>query len=115
MTENPPMEAQPVIHLNGENFNTFTMQIPNVVVDFWAEWCVPCQFFAPVFEETAKEYPEIQFCKCNTDENEWIAQELRISAIPTLMFIKNGTVVRMRAGSLTQEKLREELNLVYRS
>ncbi len=111
----PPVEAQPVIHLDETNFNMFTLQIPNVVVDFWAEWCAPCRYFAPIFEETAKEYPEIQFCKCNTDENRRISQDLCITSIPTIMYIQNGTVVKLRSGAISQEKFREELNTVYRT
>ena len=112
---NPPVEAQPVVHLDETNFNTFTLKIPNVVVDFWAEWCGPCRYFAPIFEETSKEYPEVQFCKCNTDENRWIAQELQINSIPTIMYIQNGTVQKIRLGAISQEKFREELNSVFRS
>lgn len=112
---NPPVEAQPVVHLDETNFNTFTLKIPNVVVDLWAEWCGPCRYFAPIFEETAKEYPEVQFCKYNTDENKWIAQELQINSIPTIMYIQNGTVQKIRLGAISQEKFREELNSVFRS
>jgi thioredoxin len=97
---NPPVEAQPVVHLDETNFNTFTLKIPNVVVDLWAEWCGPCRYFAPIFEETAKEYPEVQFCKCNTDENKWIAQELQINSIPTIMYIHK--TERFRKSGLAQ-------------
>lgn len=108
-------QSQPVVHLNSENFNAFVTQIPNVVIDFWAEWCGPCRMFAPVFEEVSLEYPEVQFCKCNTDENRQIASHLRISAIPTIIYAKNGTAVKLRAGALNKEEFRKELDSVYRS
>ncbi|HKM41091.1 MAG TPA: thioredoxin domain-containing protein [Methanocorpusculum sp.] len=111
----PPTEAMPIIHLSEDNFNAFTLRIPSLVIDFWAEWCGPCRYFAPIFEEISLEYPEIQFCKCNTEENCHIATELRINAIPTLMFIKSGTVVRIHCGVLSIEEFREELNSVFRA
>lgn len=107
-------QSQPVVHLNSENFNAFAAQIPNVVIDFWAEWCGPCRMFAPIFEEVSLEYPEIQFCKCNTDENPEIASHLRISAIPTIIYAKNGNAVKLRAGALTKDEFRKELDSVYR-
>ncbi len=113
--KSPPTEAQPIIHLTEDNFNTFTLQIPYLVIDFWAEWCGPCRFFAPIFEEISLEYPEIQFCKCNTEENRHIAAELHINVIPTLMFIKSGNVVHISCGALSREKFREELNSVFRA
>jgi thioredoxin len=116
MSENPapPVEAMPVIHLNEENFNSFASQIPNIVIDFWAEWCGPCKMFAPVFEKVHVEYPEVQFCKCNTDECPNIARQHNISAIPTIFFVKSGTVQRIVSGALPEERLREELNRVFR-
>ncbi|HJJ28704.1 MAG TPA: thioredoxin [Methanocorpusculum sp.] len=110
----PPVEAMPVIHLNEENFNAFASQIPNIVIDFWAEWCGPCKRFAPVFEEVHTEYPEVQFCKCNTDECPNVANQYHISAIPTIFFVKSGTVQRIVSGALSAERLREELNRVFR-
>jgi len=112
--ESVKVEAMPVLHLTPENFNTFATQIPNVVIDFWAPWCGPCQRFGPIFEEVHNEYPEIQFCKCDTEECRSIALEFRISAIPTIFFIKNGQVVDAKTGALSAERLREELNRIYR-
>lgn len=110
-----PAEALPVLTLTEENFNTFTLQIPAIVIDFFTDWCGSCRFFSSIFAEVSLEYPEVQFCTCNTEENSRIASELRIRAVPTLMFIKNKTVVKIRAGALSKEEFRDDLNAVFRS
>ncbi|HJK76207.1 MAG TPA: thioredoxin domain-containing protein, partial [Methanocorpusculum sp.] len=78
----PPPEGWPVIELTEYNFNEVTLGRPKVVIDFWAEWCGPCRYFSPIFEEMSVEYPEVQFCKCDTDRNHGIAKQLGITSIP---------------------------------
>ncbi|MDO9522556.1 MAG: thioredoxin family protein [Methanocorpusculum sp.] len=111
----PPTEALPILTLTEVNFNSFTMQIPALVIDFLTDWCGSCRFFAQIFSEVSLEYPEVQFCTCNTEENSHIAAELHIRAVPTLMFIKNGTVVKIRTSALSEEEFREDLNAVFRA
>lgn len=103
-----------VIHLTEYNFNKVLTEHPKIVIDFWAEWCGPCRNFGPIFEEVSLEYPEVQFCKCDTDRNQGIASQLKIASIPFVMFIIDSTVVRMRAGSVPAEKFRQEMDLVFR-
>ncbi len=111
----PPPEGWPVVHLTEYNFNQVTLGRPKVVIDFWAEWCGPCRYFGPIFEEMSTEFPEVQFCKCDTDRNHGIATQLRITSIPLVMYIRDGTAVRMRAGAMSAEKFREELIQVFRA
>jgi large subunit ribosomal protein L40e len=60
-----------------------------VVVDFTATWCGPCKRIAPLFEKLAQENPDMEFVKVDVDENEDVAEECGISAMPTFQFYKN--------------------------
>jgi len=78
-----------------------------VVVDFWAEWCMPCRMIAPVVEELAKEYAgKVVFGKLNTDENPTIAARYGISAIPTMIFFKKGKPVDQIVGAMPKSELK---------
>ncbi|NVM18443.1 MAG: thioredoxin [Candidatus Lokiarchaeota archaeon] len=81
-----------------------------LIIDFWAVWCSPCMMFAPVFEKLQKElYQEFIFVKVNVDEVGAIAQEYRITGIPTTLFIKNDKVIHKVVGAVNEEYLRRIL------
>jgi thioredoxin 1 len=96
------------ITVSSQNFNEILRKHRNVVVDFWAEWCMPCRMIAPIVEELAKEYAgKIVFAKLNTDENQQIAARYGISAIPTLIFFKNGRPVDQIVGALPKSEMKK--------
>jgi thioredoxin len=113
-TRMPPPEGGEVVHLTEYNFNEMTIGRAKVVIDFWAEWCGPCRYFSPIFEEMSIEFPEIQFCKCDVDRNHRVATQLGVTNIPRVMYVSNGTAVRVHVGAMSAEKFRKELNVVFR-
>ena len=83
-----------------------------LVVDFWAEWCGPCKMLAPVFEELEKDFPDITFGKINVDEEVQAALENNVSSIPTLLFIKDGEIVKKSVGFAPKDELVAMINEV---
>lgn len=81
-----------------------------VMVDFWAPWCGPCRMLSPVVEEIAKEYEaRIKVAKINTDEHPMTAAKYKISAIPSLLFFKNGQVVEQLIGVHPKSEIKKKL------
>ena len=71
-----------------------------VVVDFWAEWCGPCQKVGPVIEELAAEYEgKVRFAKMNVDGNSATPTTLAIMSIPTIIIFKGGQAVDKMIGA----------------
>lgn len=71
-----------------------------VLVDFWAEWCVPCRMVAPIVEQLADEWTgRLKVCKLNVDEHGAVASQYGIMSIPTLMVFKGGQPVERIVGA----------------
>lgn len=99
-----------MIELNKDNFEEIIVKNENVVVDFWAEWCIPCKMVAPIFQNLAKKYEgKIIFAKVNIDQNLEIAEKFGILSIPTFLIFKNGEKVGEIVGALTEKKLEEKI------
>ena len=93
--------------VTSENFEAEVLKsdLP-VVVDFYAEWCGPCQKLAPVFDELSKELAnKFKLVKVNIDEQRDLAINYNVSSIPTILFIKNGEVKGKETGFIAKEDL----------
>ncbi len=83
-----------------------------VIVDFWAQWCRPCLMLAPVLEEVAKEYEgKVKVAKVNVDEEGYLANQYRISSIPTVLLFENGQLKNQVIGLMRKEDLVKRLGL----
>ena len=69
-----------------------------VLVDFWAEWCGPCQMLNPIIDEIATEKPEVKIVKVNVDEEIDLAAQYNISSIPAIMIFDKGKPVKTIIG-----------------
>ncbi len=69
-----------------------------VVVDYFAEWCGPCQMMHPVVQELAKKYTDIKFVKVDIDQNTNLAISQQIEVVPTFIAYKNGEEVNRIIG-----------------
>lgn len=96
--------------INDASFDQALKDYPALVVDFWAPWCMPCLALAPVIEKLAKKYAgRVFFGKLNIDENRETAAKFGITAIPTLLFFKNGKQVDRVLGAVKQELLEQKM------
>ncbi|EJG08243.1 MAG: thioredoxin [Methanofollis liminatans] len=85
-----------------------------LVVDFWAEWCGPCQRVAPEIEALALEFAgQVAFGKCNVDENPKTSASFGVEVIPTLVFFSNGRPVGRLTGALPRETLRSQVKRAF--
>jgi len=102
----------PEIKITKDNFEQEVMKsnIP-VLIDFWAEWCGPCQMLGPVISEIADEYEgKIKVGKVNVDEEESLAGAFGISSIPLLVLMKNGEIATHSVGFRPKEEIIALLN-----
>ncbi len=91
--------------LNNDNFSAEISNNGTVLVDFYADWCMPCQRIAPIVEEIANEHPDITVGKINVDESTPLAIKYNVASIPTLIIFKNGVEQTRIVGLKSKEEI----------
>ena len=95
--------------LTKSEFESFSKQ-GLVLVDFFAEWCMPCMMMAPIIDEMSEKFRgKIKFGKVNVDENQEIAQRFNVRSIPTFVLFNDGEILEQFTGAVPEDELDNKL------
>jgi len=108
------MPSQNILTVTQENFSTEVLSAGTpVLVDFWAEWCGPCKMISPILDELAQEYDgRVKIGKVNIDEQQQLAAQYGIRAIPTLLMFHKGEVSEQIVGLKSKRDLKNSIERV---
>ncbi|MCD6102016.1 MAG: thioredoxin [Candidatus Cloacimonetes bacterium] len=100
------------LELNEKNFDTVINSGKVVLVDFGAEWCMPCKMMGPVIDELANEVDDgkVVIAECDVQAEPKIAQRFSIMSIPTLLIFKDGKAMEQMIGVAPKRKIKEKIN-----
>lgn len=98
-----------ILALTEKDFDRTIKENEFVLLDFWAEWCGPCQGFKKVVEEIAPRYPEFVFASINIEEEPKLAEDFHIQSVPSVMILRNQVIVYADAGALPSTVLEDLL------
>lgn len=91
--------------LTSANFAQNIQKEGITLVDFWAEWCGPCQMQGPVIEELAEERNDINVCTVDVDKEGSLAAQYAIANIPALALFKDGQMIKKMVGFHSREEI----------
>ncbi len=98
-----------VEEISEKQFSEFLTN-PLTVIDFYADWCMPCLMLAPIVDELAQKFKgKIVFAKVNIDENSNLASRFKVMSIPTILLFKEGLEVERITGALPPEVIEEKI------
>ncbi|TMI08532.1 thioredoxin [Candidatus Bathyarchaeota archaeon] len=106
------MSSKKVIPVTETDFDSAVLrsEVP-VFVDFYADWCGPCNMIAPTIEALSEEYEgKVKFVKINVDNNQQLAMKYDIMSIPTGMLFENGTVRDSLMGAYPASAYRQRID-----
>ena len=108
------MAGPNVKEFTDQNFETDVLKSEHpVLVDFWAEWCMPCKMLAPTIDKIANDYNgKVVVGKIDTDSNREISIKYGINAIPTVILFKGGQVVQKFVGMKHEKDFKAALDAI---
>ena len=84
-----------------------------VVVDFWADWCVPCNVLYPVLEKVVEGYDgKVILVKVNIDQNPTISTKFEVNVIPSIKIFKSGSIIESFEGVAPEAMIKEKIDKV---
>ena len=93
------------------SFKKLIKSNPEVLVDFFAEWCGPCKMLTPILEQVKEELgDQIRIVKIDVDKNSKVADKYRVRGVPTMILFKNGKQVWRQSGVVQRNELIEIIN-----
>ena len=106
------MASENVKEFTDQNFDTEVINSNQpVLVDFWAEWCMPCRMLAPTIEKLAQDYVgRVKIGKLDTDSNRDTSMKYGISAIPTVILFREGQVAQKFVGLRKEQEFKAALD-----
>ena len=97
------------LEITDSNYEALVAEGKPMVMDFWATWCGPCQLIGPLIEDLAKEYEgRINIGKVNVDDSSDLAMQFGVRNIPTILFMKDGKVLKKLVGAQDMSTLKAE-------
>lgn len=102
---------QVAVAVTKENFNNIVDTDKPVLLDFWAEWCMPCRMLGPIVEKLAVKYSDkIVVGKVNVDEQQELGQHFQIKGIPNVIIIKDKQILHNLVGVRSEREYIEILD-----
>ncbi len=100
-----------VLKIGEENFEKEVLKSEGkVLLDFYADWCMPCKMMSPIIDEIAEELQgKVKVGKINVDNNQELAMKYDVMSIPTIMIFENGTLLKTFIGVTDKDDLLEQL------
>jgi thioredoxin 2 len=99
-----------VVDADESTFEVETRAQPTIVIDLWAPWCGPCRFVSPILDELAHLYAgRLKVVKVNVDDNQELARRFDAMSIPTIIVMRDGSVVNRIVGAAPKEQLESQI------
>lgn len=100
------------VWVTSETFESLIHDHEMIFLDFWAEWCAPCQQFSVIYDRVAAAHPTILFAKVDIAQAPTLAETFHIRSVPHLIVFKQGIAIYSEAGSMPESTL---IELVYQT